>query len=248
MKKLIPLVLIAVALTGCGSEESQDETLTVLAASSLTGTFTQLAGEFETRNPGVQVKLVFDSSATLAQQAIEHAPGDVLATADTGTMFEAVDGDGVRSKPKKFATNVIVLAVPRGNPAHIGTVKDLNRDGVDFLTCVTTAPCGGAAAHLLEENGVTREPASEEVDVKAVLAKVEAGEADAALVYATDVAASAGKVTGIEVPGAANEPNPYWVAVTEGAKNGTLAAEWIDFLTGTEGRAVLETAGFGTVE
>ncbi|MBO9524388.1 MAG: molybdate ABC transporter substrate-binding protein [Nocardioidaceae bacterium] len=250
MKKLIPLVLIALAVTGCGSDDttkgSADRTLTVLAASSLTGTFTQLAQTFEQRNAGVHVKLVFDSSATLAQQTIEHAPGDVLATADQKTMDDAKTGGGVDGDPKQFATNVLTLAVPSGNPAHIATLKDLDKDGVDYLTCVTTAPCGAAAQKLLAGNGIMRKPVSEEVDVKAVLAKVVAGEADAGLVYATDVTASQGKVTGLEVPGAADSPNTYWVAVAANAKDDALAAQWIDFLTGGEGKAVLEAAGFGT--
>lgn len=255
MKKIAGLTLaFALTLTaGCGgSDESDatggtDKTLTVLAASSLTGTFTQLAGEFETKVPGVEVKLVFDSSATLAQQTVEHAPGDVLATADQKTMDAAKSGGGVQGDPKQFATNVIVLAVPKDNPAKITSLADLNKKGVDYLTCVTTAPCGSAAASLLQSNHITRKPVSEEVDVKAVLAKVEAGEADAGLVYATDVASSGGKVTGIDVPGASESPNTYWMAVTEAAKEGPLAGQWIDFLTGSEGQAVFETAGFGTV-
>lgn len=255
MKKLIPPpvillgLVLAAALAGCGGDDTpvgNDKTLTVLAASSLTGTFTQLAHTFEQRNAGVKVKLVFDSSATLAQQTIEHAPGDVLATADQKTMNDAKAGKGVDGDPKEFATNVVTLAVPRANPAHISTVADLDKGGVDYLTCVTTAPCGAAAQALLAGNHVSRKPVSEEVDVKAVLAKVETGEADAGLVYATDVTASAGKVTGIEVPGAAASPNTYWIAITASARNGALAAQWIDFLTGGEGRAVLEAAGFGT--
>jgi molybdate transport system substrate-binding protein len=241
--------LLALALTGCGggyTPTSRDRTLTVLAASSLTGTFTDLADQFEGEHPGVDVKLVFDSSATLAQQAIEQAPGDVLATADQKTMDGAKSGGGLGGEPTQFATNVIVLAVPEDNPAHIKDLADLDKDGVDYLTCVPTAPCGSAARSLLKADRVTRRPASEEVDVKSVLSKVEAGEADAGLVYQTDVTASDGKVTGIAVPGAAETPNTYWVATTEGATQRSLAREWIALLTDTEGRAVLTAAGFGT--
>jgi len=243
--------LIALATAGCGSSadvpSATKRTLTVLAASSLTGTFTDLAEQFEGSHPGVQVKLVFDSSATLAQQAVEHAPGDVLATADQKTMDQAKAGGGIKGDAKEFATNVIALAVPKDNPAKITALSDLDRHGVDYLTCVPTAPCGAAAAALLQQDHVTRKPVSQEVDVKSVLAKVESGEADAGLVYQTDVTAAGGKVTGIAVPGAADNPNTYWVAATAGTKNAGLANEWVSYLTGAQGQAVLKTAGFGTI-
>ena len=250
MKKLLVPGLVGVltlTTAACGGDDrATSKTLTVLAASSLTGTFTDLADQFEGEHPGVQVKLVFDSSATLAQQAIEQAPGDVLATADQKTMDGARTGGGLDGESSQFATNVIVLGVPEDNPAHIKDLADLDKDGVDYLTCVQTAPCGSAAAALLKQDGVKREPASEEVDVKSVLSKVEAGEADAGLVYQSDVTASDGKVTGITVPGAADNPNTYWVAITKAARQNPLAQDWIDLLTGTEGQAVLAAAGFGT--
>jgi molybdate transport system substrate-binding protein len=250
---LVAAVLALVAASGCDASDDRDagETLTVLAASSLTGPFTDLAAQFEAEHPGTHVKLVFDSSATLAQQAIDHAPGDILATADERTMADASAGDGVEGEPSEFATNVMVLAVPKDNPAHIGTLADLDTDGVDYLTCVPSAPCGATADALLESAGIRREPVSEEVDVKSVLAKVASGEADAGLVYRTDVTASAGKVDGIEIPGAESRPNTYWVARTaraaEGDDAGDLALQWIEFLTHAEAQAVLKAAGFGTV-
>jgi molybdate transport system substrate-binding protein len=243
------LLVLAATFSGCGtSDAASGRTLTVLAASSLTDSFTELAKQFEAQHRGVRVKLVFDSSATLAQQANAHAPGDVLATADEKTMQAAVAGDGVQGKPAEFATNVVVLAVPKDNPAKIGALADLDRPGVDYLTCVPTAPCGSAARALLEADGVTRKPVSEEVDVRSVLSKVEAGEADAGLVYRTDVTASHGAVTALPVPGADQRPNTYWVAVTANASGGgELARQWIEYLTSTPGRAVLTAAGFGTV-
>lgn len=236
---------LALAATGCGGTGGSGTTLTVLAASSLTGTFTDLAAEFEGEHPGVHVKLVFDSSATLAQRAIDGAPGDVLATADERTMAAARDADGVRGDPQVFASNVLALAVPRDNPARITAVDDLDQPGVDYLTCVRTAPCGAAAADLLRRVHVSREPASEEVDVKSVLAKVAAGEADAGLVYRTDVTASGGEVRAIAVPGAEEDPNTYWIAPTADADD-DLADEWVRFVLGSAGRAVLRAAGFGT--
>ncbi len=244
-------VAVAFAAAGCGNSEdvptATKRTLTVLAASSLTGTFTDLATQFEGSHPGVQVKLVFDSSATLAQQAVEHAPGDVLATADQKTMDQAKTGGGIKGDATEFATNVIALAVPKDNPAGIKAISDLDRDGVDYLTCVPTAPCGAAAAALLQQDHVTRKPVSQEVDVKSVLAKVQSGEADAGLVYQTDVTAADGKVTGIAVPGAADNPNTYWIATTADAESSKLASEWIAYLAGAHGQAVLKNAGFGTI-
>jgi molybdate transport system substrate-binding protein len=248
---LLPLLALALAAAGCGADDGTDDatdprTLTVLAASSLTDTFTDLAAQFEAEHAGVEVKLVFGSSATLAQQVVEGAPGDVLATADQNTMDQAEAGDGVAGDPHEFATNAIVLAVPKDNPARISTFDDLDRDGVDYLTCVPTAPCGAAAEQLLATAGVARKPVSQEVDVKSVLAKVEADEADAGLVYRTDVTAAEGAVTAVEVPGADDSPNSYWVAVTAEATQDQLAEQWIAFLTGEDGQAVLRAAGFRT--
>jgi len=245
-----PLVaVLLVAAAGCSAgEEDRGRTLTVLAASSLTGTFTDLAAEFEAEHPGVHVRLVFDSSATLTQMAVERAPGDVLATADRKTMDEAVADDGTDGEATEFATNVLVLAVPKDNPAHISAIGDLDDGGVDYLTCVTTAPCGAAAESLLQQGAVKRKPASQEVDVKSVLTKLEAGEADAGFVYRTDVIASHGSVTAIDLPDVGADPNTYWVAPTadvgKDQDQRTLALAWIDLLTG-KGKAVLAAAGFG---
>ena len=245
------LALLCVAVAGCSDAETggppRHQTLIVLAASSLTGPFTDLSAQFEAEHPGVEVKLVLDSSATLAQQAIDGAPGDVLATADERTMRQAQTGDGLGGVPARFATNVLVLAVPKDNPAQISSLGDLDRDGVDYLTCVPSAPCGAAATAVLESGGITREPVSQEVDVKSVLGKVEEDEADAGLVYRTDVTAAAGRVLGIDVPDAAAHPNTYWVAVTAAARADGLARDWVRFLTGDEAQAVLQAAGFGTV-
>lgn len=242
-------VAMPLFVAGCGGEGSAEDerTLTVLAAASLTDSFTELAAEFEAAHDGVTVRLAFDSSATLAEQALEGAPGDVLATADQRTMDRAVRGGGTDGEARQFATNELVLAVPFDNPAAIRTLADLDGDGVDYLTCVPTAPCGAAATALLESNGVRREPVSQEVDVRAVLAKVAAGEADAGFVYRSDVVASGAAVTGVAVPGAERSPNTYWVAVTASAEEDELAKDWIALLRGDTGRAALAAAGFGPV-
>ena len=206
MKRHIALVLALVApaagLAACGDDggsgSGDSTTITVLAAASLTGTFTDLAHRFEQDHPGVTVKLAFDSSATLAQQALDGAPADVLATADTATMDSAKDA--LTSDPKLFATNSMVLVTPKSNPAGITSFQDLDSGKVTWVACVETAPCGKVAAALLEDNHVTSKPASLEVDVKAVLAKVTSDEADAGLVYATDAVAAGGDVKTVEIP------------------------------------------------
>jgi molybdate transport system substrate-binding protein len=245
---LVAALVLSLSTTACDDGRAQRSgTLTVLAASSLTGTFTDLATQFEGEHPGVDVRLVFDSSATLARMASEHAPGDVLATADRRTMDQARAGGGLSAglAPVEFATNVLVLAVPVTGQARVRSLADLDDPGVDYLTCVVTAPCGAAARTLLAAAGVRRQPASEEVDVKAVVTKVAAGEADAGLVYRTDVSAAHGKVVGLPIPGADASPNTYWAAVTADARDDRLATSWVHFLTGPEGRAVLRSAGFG---
>ena len=245
---LLLALALAASVSGCerATGGAEDQTLTVLAASSLTGAFTDAATEFEGEHPGVDVHLVLDSSATLARMAAEHAPGDVLATADRRTMDQALADGGLRAGqvPVQFATNVLELAVPTGS-STVRSFADLDHPGVDYLTCVATAPCGAAARALLAEDRIKRRPVSEEVDVKAVVTKVAAGEADAGLVYRTDVVASRGKVVGLDIPGAEASPNTYWTAVTADARDQALAASWIGFITGVKGRAVLRSAGFG---
>jgi molybdate transport system substrate-binding protein len=250
VRSLLTVAVLSVTLAGCGSGPAGSgaaprRTLTVLAASSLTETFDRLAKTFEHAHEGVTVKLVYDSSATLAGMAEQGAPGDVLATADRKTMDDARARGGTASDPQQFATNVVELAVPAANPAGIARFTDLQKSGVKYVVCVTTAPCGAAAAALLTSNGITHKPVSEEVDVKSVLAKVESGDADAGLVYKTDVTAAGDKVRGFEVPGAAGSPNTYWVATTSNATQAGLARDWVTLLTSATGAKVLTDAGFG---
>lgn len=237
---------LSLLLAGCGGGggESADgeHTLTVLAAASLSETYEDLAERFEADNPGVSVDLVFESSAVLAQMTVEGAPGDVLATADERTMRDAEDGGGVEGGATQFATNVLVLATPAGNDTV--TSFETIAQG-DYVVCVPTAPCGAAAAALLEASGVTEPPVSEEVDVKAVLQKVVSDEADAGLVYRTDAVAAGSDVRSFEVPGAEDQPNTYWIGVTSEAADADLAQSWIDLVTGEEGQRVLAEAGFG---
>lgn len=235
------LLALPLAAVSCGGQD--DNTITVLAAASLTETFTELAERFEADNEGVEVTLAFDSSATLAEQVVGGAPADVLATADTTTMQDAVDGGAIAAGPDTFATNVLTVALAADNPAGIEAFEDLGEDGVTYVACVETAPCGAVAATLLAAGGLGNEPASLETDVKAVLGKVTQGEADAGLVYVTD-AQAAGLET-VEIPGADAETLECPIAVVEQAEDADLAHEFVDLVLSEEGQSVLSDAGFG---
>jgi molybdate transport system substrate-binding protein len=248
------LVTTLAALAGCGSDDTSSTarasgketgTLTVLGAASLTEAFTALAEDFEADHPGVQVKLSFDSSATLAEQVVQGAPADVLATADEATMQSVVDAKATEGDPKVFATNHLQLVVPPSNPAGVTRLSDLGKPGVKLVVCVDTAPCGRLAVKVLASSGVTAEPVSEEVDVKAVLSKVELDEADAGLVYATDAVAGGDRVRAIDLPTSSENLNSYPIAALADASEPQLAREWVDLVTGTQGQQVLSDAGFG---
>jgi molybdate transport system substrate-binding protein len=234
------LVCVALPLTSCGNK---DKTITVLAASSLTGTFTTLATQFEKDHPGVHVKLAFDSSATLAQQATAGAPADVLATADTATMASAKAA--LAQSPKNFATNVMVLATPSANPAGISRFSDLNSSKVKYVVCVASAPCGTVAAALLKQDGITASPVSTEIDVKSVLARLTEGEADAGIVYTTDAVAAGDQVRTISIPGSAQQRTTYPIAPLTQSKQSTLADEFVELVLSSAGQRVLQDAGFG---
>ena len=231
--------LLLLPLAACSEEaDAGSRTVTVLAASSLTGTFEELAAGFEADHPGVDVRFAFDSSATLAQQAVEGAPADVLATADEATMRSA--SAVTTQEPVVFARNQMVLVAPADNPGRLTGFTDLA--AVQYVVCVETAPCGQVAQALLETNGITGEPASFEVDVKAVLAKVVGAEADAGLVYATDQIAAGDAVIGFEVPGADAERTSYLIAPVEQTTDAELARAWIDHVVAS--RDVFARAGF----
>ncbi|MGH3510095.1 MAG: molybdate ABC transporter substrate-binding protein [Nocardioidaceae bacterium] len=253
MKK-VPLVLavaVALAVAGCSSGSKGNDTsgggkLTVLAASSLTGTFQTLATTFEKQHPGVKVVFSFDSSATLAEQVNQGAPADVLATADTKTMQTVVDAKSNDGAPQLFATNVLVLALPKANPAGITSFGDLNKPSVGWIMCVTTAPCGSLAQTELAANHITTKPESQEVDVKSVLAKIDSGDVDAGLVYATDAKADASNVTPLPIPHTAQFVNKYPIVALNSSKESALAHDWVTLVLSSKGQQVLEAAGFGT--
>jgi molybdate transport system substrate-binding protein len=235
---------VGLVLTGCSSA-SDHETLTVLAAASLREPFAALGSTFEAAHPGVDVTLSFGGSSGLADQIEAGAPADVVATADEPTMTRLSDA-GLVAAPTVFATNVLTIVVPTGNPAAVRSLADLGRDDVDVVLCAPEVPCGRAAATVTEGAGVTPHTVSEEPSVTDVLAKIALGEADAGLVYVTDAATEPDDVETIPTPEAADVVNRYPVAVLTDPPAPDLADEWIALVTGEEGRSALSEAGFGT--
>ena len=219
-------------------------TLTIFAAASLTETFDALADQFERQHPSVDVVVNYGGSSALAQQIIAGAPADVFAAASEATMQTVVD-EALAADPVVFATNTLELVVPVGNPGGVEGLADLSRPELAIALCDPVVPCGAAAEKLLAAVGVTAAPDTLEEDVKAVVTKVLLGEADAGLVYVTDVRAAGEEVEGIEVPEADAAVNVYPAARIATAPHPELAEAWIAMLTGPAGQAALTEAGFG---
>ena len=232
---------------GCGSWEersggSDGTTLTVFAAASLTTAFTELADRFEVDHPGVTVRLSVGGSSDLATQILAGAPADVFASADAATM--TVLGE-VAVEPQDLATNTLQIAVPPDNPAGIESFADLARHGVRLVVCAPEVPCGRASEAGAEATDVQLNPVSREQSVTDVLGKVSSGEADAGLVYVTDVLGAGEAVEGIAVPEVAAVATTYRIATVADSPQEELARQFVAFVLAESGQAVLEADGFG---
>jgi molybdate transport system substrate-binding protein len=245
---LLPAVLAALLpVAACGgSDDGQHQTLTVYAAASLTATFEQIAKEFEAEHDGVDVRLDFGGSSDLVAQIQNGAPADVFASADTATMDELVAAGLAGGDPQDFATNVLEIATPPDNPAGIASFQDLAKQGVKVVVCAPAVPCGAAARQVAGNAGVTLHPVSEEQSVTDVLGKVTSGEADAGLVYVTDVRAAGDRVDGIEFPESADVVNTYPIAPVRDSAESDLADAFIEMVLGDTGQRILRDAGFGS--
>lgn len=215
-------------------------TVTVFAAASLTGTFTQLGKDFEAAHPGVKVVFNFAGSSALATQINQGAPADVFASAAPKNMDQVTD----KGSPTTFVKNRLEIAVPKGNPAKVTGLKDFTDKNKKIALCAEQVPCGAAAKKVFEAAKLTPEPDSLEQDVKAALTKVSLGEVDAALVYKTDVLAAKDKVEGIEFPEATQAVNDYPIATLTNAKNADAAKAFVDYVLSSQGKTVLTAAGF----
>ena len=217
--------------------------LKVFAAASLNKAFPEIADTvLKESDPNIKVTFNFQGSSTLVDQMKEGAPADVFASADQKNMAKASDAKLVDT-PKPFASNVLTLIVPKGNPGKI-TGLDASLDGKKLVVCAQGVPCGNATKQLAEKLGVTLNPVSEEQKVTDVRAKVESGEADAGLVYATDAKAAGDKVETVEVARANEVVNSYPIALTVSTKNKEAAQKFIDAVLSDKGQAVLKKYGF----
>ncbi|AQZ63929.1 molybdate ABC transporter substrate-binding protein [[Actinomadura] parvosata subsp. kistnae] len=251
----LPVALALAGLSGCGSggagtppaagssSGAGAKEVTVFAAASLTGTFTELGKVFEAAHPGTTVRFNFGSSATLAQQITQGAPADVFAAASPATMKTVTDAS-LAAAPATFVRNKLQIAVPKDNPARVDALKDLADPKVKVALCAEQVPCGAAAAKALGAAGLKVTPVTLEQDVKATLTKVELGEVDVALVYRTDVIAAGGKVRGIAFPEADQAINDYPIAALTRAPAGDLARQFVDLVLSQQGEDVLTKAGF----
>lgn len=241
----IPLALAAVAalaLSACQASDSAPRTVDVYAAASLQEVFTELAAEFEASHSGVKVELNFAGSSDLATQIVEGAPADVFASANEKQMTVA---EGELLEPAQlFATNVLTIVVADGNPLGIAGLEDLTRADVTTVVCAPQVPCGSATQQLFEAEGLTVDVASEESSVTDVLGKVSQGQADAGLVYVTDIARAQG-VESVSVPQAYDFVNLYPIGVIRGGDQNDLAKEFVALVLGERGQAALREAGFG---
>lgn len=236
-------------LAACGATTPQPGatppvTVTVLAAASLRGVLDELAAGYERTHPGTTVRISYGGSAALAQQVVQGAPADLLATASDATM-DTARASGRLEQPAVIATNTMAIAVPAANPGHVTGLADLSRPGVTVALCQATVPCGATATTVLGRAHVAVQPATLEGDVTAVLTKVSLGEVDAGIVYATDIRAAAGRVTGITIPAGANTTTRYPVAVVSDGPQAAAARDLRAYATSAEAAAVLARHGFG---
>ena len=247
MKRFLgSLGVLALVVAGCGGggKAGADVTITVFAAASLTDAFTELGEDFEAANHGVAVRFGFGGSSDLVEQIRQGAPADVFASADQQNMTKLLAG-GLAARPAvDFASNTLEIATPPDNPADVNTLADLAVPGVRLVVCAPEVPCGAAAVEAARAGGVTLNPVSEEQSVKDVLAKVTSGEADAGLVYVTDVQAAGRAVLGIPFAEAAQAVNVYPITWVEGSEHEEAAEDFVAFVLSAAGQAVLASYGF----
>ncbi|MFF0228151.1 molybdate ABC transporter substrate-binding protein [Streptomyces sp. NPDC004629] len=221
-------------------------TVTVFAAASLQESFTELGATFEKQHPGTEVTFNFGGSDTLAASITGGAPADVFAAASPKTMAIVTDKGDAAGTPVTFVRNQLEIATLPGNPDQVSSLKDLTKSGLKVVLCDKTVPCGAAAQKALEAGKLKLTPVSYEQDVKSALTKVELKEADAAVVYKTDVKAAGDKVEGVDFPESAEAVNDYPIALLKNAPNAEAADAFIALVRSAEGRRVLGEAGFLT--
>jgi len=264
-KKFMPILLCAllsvlvVTTSGCTTTQNTQSTkLTVFAAASLTDAFNETAQAFEANNSGVTVALNYAGSQVLATQIKQGATADVFASADQKNMKSVQDAGLMNnSSVAIFAENKLAIIVPTGNPANITSLIDLAKPGVKLDICNSSVPCGNYTLQMLAKasnnstygsgftNSVLANVVSQETNVNDVVAKVALGQADAGMVYKSDVpAAYQSKVQVITIPDSVNVLAQYPVGILSGSQNAQLAQSFINFVTSPAGQAILLKYGF----
>jgi molybdate transport system substrate-binding protein len=246
----------AVAVAGCGSSggsssssssssgsSSSTGTITVLAAASLTGSFTQLGKQFETAHKGDTVKFSFGPSSGLATEITSGAPADVFASAAPANMQQVVSA-GDASNPQNFAKNKAEVAVPPNNPGKVKSVNDLAKKSVKVALCQPQVPCGVVASEVFKNLGIKVKPVTQQPDVKSVLTQVETGNVDAGMVYVTDVKVAGSKVKGVTIPASDNATTEYPIATISSSKHKSIAQAFVSYVLSPAGQQVLAAAGF----
>jgi molybdate transport system substrate-binding protein len=239
------IVALGVAASACGPGGREPaSTLTVFAAASLTGAFTEIGDAFTVEHPDTTVVFNFAGSSALVTQIIEGAPADVFASADPNSMARLTDAGANATEPAVFTRNRAAIVVGPGNPEGITGVTDLVNDDLIVVQCAIEVPCGRYAAQIVANAGVDVTPKSLEENVKAVVTKVTLGEADAGIVYLTDVIAAGADVGMVEIPADVNVVAEYPIAVAAEAQNPAMAEAFVEFVLSDHGQQVLTSYGF----
>jgi molybdate transport system substrate-binding protein len=243
---LVGVAVLGVA-AGCGDASPtgrETAEVTVLAAASLTDAFTELGEAFEAATPDVDLTFSFAASSALAAQIRDGAPADVFASADLDSMEQVADAGDTASAPVVFTTNRAEIIVAPGNPLRISGLGDLADPELIVVACAPEVPCGRYAQRVLDSAGVSVTPKSLEENVRAVVSKVTLGEADAGIVYATDVTSAGDAAGGVEIPADINVVAEYPIAAAKDAPEPDAAQAFVDFVLSDEGQAILASHGF----
>ncbi len=240
------IVVAALIAASCGSDDSASGAdVTVFAAASLTAAFTELGDAFMAEHPEAAVRFNFAGSSDLVAQIRDGAPADVFASADPANMEKLTEAGVGAVDPVVFATNAAEIIVEAGNPEDIRSVADLAADDLVVVQCALEVPCGAYAAQVFASAGVDVAPKSFETNVNAVVTKVTLGEADAGIVYRTDVLSAGEQAEGVVIPDEINVIAEYPIAVTASASDPVGAARFIEFVLGETGQDILASYGFG---
>lgn len=234
-------MVIAIGLAvGCSGSSDRSTTVNVFAAASLTDAFGAVETAFEAVNPDVDVVLNLAASSALATQIVEGAPADVFASADETNMNRIADL--IDESAPVFATNRLQIVTEPGNPLGIASLDDLGDPSILFVTSAPEVPIGRYTAEVLTRAGVDVKPVSFEESVRGIVTKVRTGEADAGIVYATDVNAAGSSVTGVDIADEYDVIARYPIARLTISE---AAATFVDFVLSSAGRSILDEFGFG---